>query len=165
MIGDTPRGDRLRIVLFGRRNAGKSSLLNALCGQPLSIVSPVPGTTTDAVSKALEIRPLGPVLVTDTAGLDDDGSPLGLERIERSRKLLETADLAVLALPSDAESTEREEAWVEAVKAKGTPLVVARTKSDLQTSGACEALATRYAEAEEVRHANQLRRTGKRHKS
>jgi [FeFe] hydrogenase H-cluster maturation GTPase HydF len=144
MIGDTPRGDRLRIVLFGRRNAGKSSLLNALCGQPLSIVSSVPGTTTDAVSKALEIRPLGPVLVTDTAGLDDDGSPLGQQRVERSRKILETADLAVLALPSDAKTTEREEAWVKAVKERGTPLVVARTKTDLTASPACEAMATQW---------------------
>ena len=81
----TPRGLRVQIGLFGRRNVGKSSLLNALAGQEVAIVSPVAGTTTDPVEKAFELLPLGPVLFIDTAGLDDAGT-LGAERTGRSRR-------------------------------------------------------------------------------
>ena len=78
-LNETPSGDRVRLAFFGRRNAGKSTLINALAGQEVAIVSDVPGTTTDPVSKAMEILPLGPCLLTDTAGLDDEGA-LGAER-------------------------------------------------------------------------------------
>ena len=93
-LNDTPAGNRIRIAFFGLRNAGKSTLVNAFCGQDVAIVSDVPGTTTDPVSKAMEILPLGPCLVTDTAGLDDEGS-LGAERVRRSLAVLATADIAI----------------------------------------------------------------------
>ena len=94
----TPKGLRLQIGLFGRRNVGKSSLLNALAGQQVAIVSPVAGTTTDPVEKPFELLPIGPVLFIDTGGLDDEGS-LGEERVERTRRVLERTDLgrAILA--------------------------------------------------------------------
>ena len=94
-LTETPSGDRVRLAFFGRRNAGKSTLINALAGQEVAIVSDVPGTTTDPVSKAMEILPLGPCLLTDTAGLDDEGS-LGAERVRRSREVLAAADIAII---------------------------------------------------------------------
>ena len=93
-LNETPRGNRIHIAFFGLRNAGKSTLVNAFTGQPIAIVSDVPGTTTDPVSKAMEILPLGPCLVTDTAGLDDEGD-LGKQRVEKTLKVLETVDIAV----------------------------------------------------------------------
>ena len=84
-LNETPRGNRIHIAFFGLRNAGKSTLVNAFTGQNLAIVSDVPGTTTDPVSKAMEILPLGPCLVTDTAGLDDEGE-LGRQRVEITHK-------------------------------------------------------------------------------
>ena len=93
-LNDTPAGNRIRIAFFGLRNAGKSTLVNAFCRQDVAIVSDVPGTTTDPVSKAMEILPLGPCLVTDTAGLDDEGA-LGEERVRRSLSVLATADIAI----------------------------------------------------------------------
>ncbi len=93
-LNETPRANRISIAFFGLRNAGKSTLVNALTGQNLAIVSDCPGTTTDPVSKAMEILPLGPCLITDTAGLDDEG-PLGALRVEKSLRVLATADVAV----------------------------------------------------------------------
>ncbi len=93
-LNETPSSDRIRIAFFGRRNAGKSTLVNAITGQEIAIVSDVPGTTTDPVSKAMEILPLGPCLLTDTAGLDDHG-PLGEERVRRTLEVLEKTDVAV----------------------------------------------------------------------
>ena len=93
-LNETPRGNRIHIAFFGLRNAGKSTLVNAFTGQQIAIVSDVPGTTTDPVSKAMEILPLGPCLVTDTAGLDDEGE-LGELRVEKTLKVLETTDIAV----------------------------------------------------------------------
>ena len=91
----SPKSSRLHIGLFGRRNAGKSSLLNALAGQPAAIVSPIPGSTTDPVEKTMEMLPLGPVVLIDTAGLDDEG-PLGQQRADRSLHALRDVDLALL---------------------------------------------------------------------
>ena len=93
-LNETPRGSRIHIAFFGLRNAGKSTLVNAFTGQNIAIVSSVAGTTTDPVSKAMEILPLGPCLITDTAGLDDEGE-LGLQRVEKTLKVLETVDIAV----------------------------------------------------------------------
>ena len=93
-LNETPRGDRVHIAFFGLRNAGKSTLVNRLTGQDVAIVSDVAGTTTDPVSKAMEILPLGPCLVTDTAGLDDEG-PLGEMRVKKSLDVLATTDIAV----------------------------------------------------------------------
>lgn len=132
----TPNANRTRIAFFGRRNAGKSSLINALTGQSLAIVSDVPGTTTDPVSKAMEILPLGPCLVTDTAGLDDEGE-LGLKRVEKSLAVLELADIAVLAIPAGEDELENDRLMRETCAKRGVALIVVRTKSDLAQSVAC----------------------------
>ena len=106
-LNDTPNGSRIRISFFGLRNAGKSTLVNAFTGQPVAIVSDVAGTTTDPVSKAMEILPLGPCLVTDTAGLDDEG-PLGEQRVRKSLGVLATTDIAVWVVgPGDGEARAR----------------------------------------------------------
>ena len=93
-LNETPRGNRVHIAFFGLRNAGKSTLVNAFTGQPIAIVSDIPGTTTDPVSKAMEILPLGPCLITDTAGLDDVGE-LGEMRVSKTLRVLESTDVAV----------------------------------------------------------------------
>ena len=106
-LGETPSGGRVHIAFFGLRNAGKSTLVNAFTGQPLAIVSDVAGTTTDPVSKAMEILPLGPCLITDTAGLDDEGE-LGALRVRKSLDVLATADIAVwVASPEGGEAEDR----------------------------------------------------------
>jgi [FeFe] hydrogenase H-cluster maturation GTPase HydF len=126
----TPRGERLHLALFGRRNAGKSRLINALTRQEVAIVSDVPGTTTDPVSKAMEILPLGPVLITDTPGLDDSG-PLGGERSRRGLRTLVRTDLALLLVPAGNEPGALEERLVAAARAQGTPVIVVASKTDL----------------------------------
>ena len=98
-LNDTPKGERLHIAFFGKRNAGKSSLVNALTGQELSIVSDVKGTTTDPVYKAMELLPLGPVMVVDTPGLDDEGE-LGKERVKRAKSVLNKTDIALVVADS-----------------------------------------------------------------
>ena len=96
-LQDTPQSERIHICFFGRRNAGKSSLINAIAGQPVSLVSETPGTTTDPVRKAMEILPLGPVLLIDTPGIDDEGS-LGEMRVARSKEVIRETDIALLVL-------------------------------------------------------------------
>lgn len=130
MNNTTPNANRTRIAFFGRRNAGKSSLINALTGQSLAIVSDVPGTTTDPVSKAMEILPLGPCLITDTAGLDDEGE-LGRKRIEKSLAVLEITDIAVLAIPTGQEELDNDRLVREECSKRGISLIVVRTKRDL----------------------------------
>lgn len=130
MNNTTPNANRTRIAFFGRRNAGKSSLINVLTGQSLAIVSDVPGTTTDPVSKAMEILPLGPCLVTDTAGLDDEGE-LGRKRIEKSLAVLEITDIAVLAIPAGQEELGNDKLVREECNKRGISLLVVRTKCDL----------------------------------
>ena len=101
-LNETPKGERIRIAFFGLRNAGKSTLVNAFAGQEIAIVSDTPGTTTDPVSKAMEILPLGPCLVTDTAGLDDTGE-LGSMRVRKSFEVLSAADIAVWVSGDEAD--------------------------------------------------------------
>ena len=91
----TMQGDRIQITIYGKRNAGKSSIINAITGQDIAIVSDVKGTTTDPVSKAMEILPLGPCMVTDTPGLDDEGE-LGAKRIEKALRVLDKTDIVLL---------------------------------------------------------------------
>ncbi|MFW5646936.1 MAG: GTPase, partial [Acetivibrio ethanolgignens] len=98
-LNDTPKGERLHIAFFGKRNAGKSSLVNALTGQELSIVSDIKGTTTDPVYKAMELLPLGPVMMVDTPGLDDEGE-LGKERVKRAKSVLNKTDIALVVVDS-----------------------------------------------------------------
>ncbi len=128
-MNSPPRAVRLHIAFFGRRNVGKSSLLNALAGQAVSIVSEQPGTTTDPVEKPMEFLPLGPVLFIDTAGLDDEGD-LGRLRVARTRKVLTRTDLAVLVTEPGQWGACEEQLLAE-VRAAGVPAVVALNKADL----------------------------------
>jgi len=125
----TPRSNRLQIGIFGRRNAGKSSLLNALVRQDVAIVSPVPGTTTDPVEKAMELLPLGPVLLIDTAGIDDTAD-LGPQRVARTRRIWERTDLALLVVAAgDWGEVERE--LLAEFRRRKIPAVVVFNQCDL----------------------------------
>ncbi len=97
-LNDTPSANRIHIGFFGRRNAGKSSLVNAVTAQDLAVVSDRPGTTTDPVQKAMELLPLGPVVMTDTPGFDDDEQELGSKRVLRTKRVLNKTDIAVLVV-------------------------------------------------------------------
>ncbi|MDE5879396.1 MAG: 50S ribosome-binding GTPase, partial [Desulfovibrio sp.] len=124
-----PKGLRPHIALVGRRNAGKSALLNALAGQAVSIVSETPGTTTDPVAKTMELAPLGPVVLLDTAGIDDEGA-LGEQRVERTRNALRGVDAALLVTDGGRwEAPERELAAL--LDERKIPFVVIRNKADL----------------------------------
>lgn len=126
----TPRSERLTIAFFGRRNAGKSSLLNAVTGQELAVVSDVPGTTTDPVLKSMELLPLGPVTVIDTPGFDDEGF-LGEKRVSKTREILDKTDLAVLVCDLKAGITEAEEELIRLFGEKEIPYITTFSKSDL----------------------------------
>ena len=127
---DTPKGSRLHIAIFGRRNAGKSSLINALTNQDIALVSDVPGTTTDPVYKAMEILPLGPVMMIDTAGIDDEGS-LGQLRVERTMQVLNKTDLAVLVLDYTAGAGHYEQQLLQNLKAKNIPVAAVINRADI----------------------------------
>lgn len=125
----TPKGLRLHIAIFGRRNVGKSSILNALTRQEVSIVSEIAGTTTDPVEKTMELLPIGPVLFIDTAGLDDSGA-LGDLRIKKSYKVFERADIVLLVTEANKWG-EYEEKVLEETRKRSTPILVALNKIDL----------------------------------
>ena len=125
----TPKGLRLHIAIFGRRNVGKSSVLNALTGQDVAIVSEVAGTTTDPVEKPMEMLPLGPILFVDTAGFDDVGA-LGQLRIRKTTRMLLRADLALLVTEADAWG-EYEEAWSRELQERKIPILVVLNKADV----------------------------------
>lgn len=124
----TPKGMRVHIGIFGKRNVGKSSLLNALTKQDISIVSPTAGTTTDPVEKSMELLPLGPVLFVDTAGIDDEGA-LGLQRVEKTKKIIDRIDLAIIVCDSRGIDSF-EEKLIEEFKLRKTPFVVVFNKID-----------------------------------
>jgi [FeFe] hydrogenase H-cluster maturation GTPase HydF len=130
MIRATSKGFRLHIGFFGRRNVGKSSLLNAITQQKVSIVSEVAGTTTDPVEKPMELLPIGPVLFVDTAGVDDVGA-LGEQRIEKTRQVIARSDIGVLVTESGT-WTEFEERLLAELRGRGIPVLVALNKADLQ---------------------------------
>lgn len=127
---ETPRGSRMHIALLGRRNTGKSNLINALTGQKLAIVSPVAGTTTDPVYKSMEIPPVGPVVLIDTAGLDDTGE-LGRKRVAKSMAVLDKADLLLLVTDSRAELGNIELELIKTAQEKQVPLIGVANKMDL----------------------------------
>ena len=134
-LAETPAAERTRIVLLGRRNAGKSSLLNALCGQPVALVSPAPGTTADPVRKAVEWLPLGPCLLVDTAGVDDDavadgGAAIGALRAGRARREIREADLAVLVTDAATGFGPWERALAAELRDAGTAFVLAVNRID-----------------------------------
>ena len=125
----TPKGSRLHIAILGRRNAGKSSLINALTDQKVALVSDIPGTTTDPVYKAMEILPIGPVMIIDTAGIDDTGY-LGTLRVESTMKVLNKADLVLVVLEAESGMTQYEKTLIEGIKAKKIPIIGVINKSD-----------------------------------
>ena len=134
-LNDTPSGERVHIAFFGVRNAGKSSLVNAVTGQDLAVVSDTPGTTTDPVRKAMELLPLGPVVIIDTPGIDDVGDLGGL-RVKRAKRALEFADIAVLVVDSTRGLGEVENDLVAEFQSRKVPYAVVSSKIDLAPSGA-----------------------------
>ena len=128
-LNNTPSANRLHIALFGRRNSGKSSLINALTGQDTALVSDIPGTTTDPVSKAIELHGIGPCVLIDTPGFDDEGI-LGEMRIERTLKAIERTDIALLLC--EEKDLEMEKEWVQQLKAKNIPVILILNKADIR---------------------------------
>lgn len=130
-MNQTPASERVHISFFGRRNAGKSSIINAVTGQDLAIVSDVKGTTTDPVYKTMELLPLGPVMVIDTPGIDDEGE-LGALRVKKSYQVLNKTDIAVLVIDSSLGITDVEKECINRFTAKGIPYLLVYNKCDLQ---------------------------------
>ena len=128
-LNNTPTANRLHIALFGRRNSGKSSLINALTGQDTALVSDIPGTTTDPVSKAMELHGIGPCVIIDTPGFDDEGT-LGEMRIERTLKAIERTDIALLFCEESELQLEKE--WMQQLKAKNIPVILVLNKTDIR---------------------------------
>ena len=131
VLSSVPASERVHIAFFGNRNAGKSSLVNAVTGQDLSVVSDVAGTTTDPVTKSMELLPLGPVLIIDTPGYDDEGA-LGEMRVARTKKVIRKTDIAVVCIDSSRGITESDREMLELLKKRELPYVVALTKQDLE---------------------------------
>ena len=129
-LNETPNANRIHIGIFGRRNAGKSSIINAITGQELAIVSDVKGTTTDPVSKSMELLPLGPVTIIDTPGLDDEGM-LGKKRIEKAYQVLNKTDIALLIVDSSLGISSEDKEILSLIKDKNIPYLVVMNKSDL----------------------------------
>ena len=128
-LNNTPSANRLHIALFGRRNSGKSSLINALTGQDTALVSDIPGTTTDPVSKAMELHGIGPCIIIDTPGFDDEGI-LGEMRIERTLKAIERTDIALLFCEENDLRIETE--WKKQLEAKNIPVILILNKADIR---------------------------------
>lgn len=129
----TPRANRVHIGFFGRRNAGKSSLINAVSGQTVSVVSPILGTTTDTVEKAMELLPIGAVVLVDTPGMDDSGS-LGELRIQQAKRAVTHTDIAVLVIDASVGITEADRAILQLLKQQNIPVLQAWNKCDLAQS-------------------------------
>ena len=130
-----PSGERVHIGFFGLRNAGKSSVVNRVTGQTLSIVSDVKGTTTDPVQKAMELLPIGPVVIIDTPGIDDEGT-LGEERVRRALRVLEKTDIAVLVTDSTRGLQPAEQELLELFRKREIPFIIAHNKTDLTSAPA-----------------------------
>ena len=146
-LNETTAGERLHIAFFGRRNAGKSSLVNAVTGQSLSVVSDVAGTTTDPVKKAMELLPLGPVMIWDTAGFDDEGD-LGALRVEKTREVLAKTDIAILVTNAAEDALYPDEAaFLEDLKKRKTPYIHVKNKSDLSENHQSDTADILYASA------------------
>ena len=130
-LNNTPSAERVHIAFFGKRNSGKSSLLNAVTNQNIAIVSDILGTTTDPVFKAMELLPLGAVMMIDTAGIDDDGE-LGNMRVQKTLRILNKTDIAVLVVDSTKGLTDYENDLIEKFRNKNIPYIIAYNKSDLK---------------------------------
>ena len=129
-MNETPSADRVHIGFFGRRNAGKSSIVNKVTGQELAVVSDVKGTTTDPVSKAMELLPMGPVVIIDTPGIDDEGH-LGELRVRKAKQVMNRVDVAVLVVDATLGKTSVDEELIHIFKEKEIPYLVVYNKSDL----------------------------------
>lgn len=132
-LNETASADRVHIGFFGLRNAGKSSVVNAVTGQELAVVSDVKGTTTDPVKKAMELLPLGPVVIIDTPGIDDEGD-LGALRVKKARQALNYTDIAVLVTEAEGALAPAENDLISRFTAKNIPYIIVRNKSDLRGS-------------------------------
>lgn len=136
-LNQTPSADRLHIGFFGRRNAGKSSLVNAVTGQELSVVSDVLGTTTDPVKKAMELLPLGPVVIIDTPGFDDEGM-LGELRVKKTRQILASTDIAVLVVNAAEGLCDCDRELTNLFRERNIPYIIAYNKADIATPESIE---------------------------
>ena len=133
-MNETPRAERLHIGFFGRRNAGKSSLINAVTGQNVAVVSPVKGTTTDPVYKSMELLPLGPVVVIDTPGLDDNGE-LGKLRVQKAKQVMEKTNLGLLVADGLKGLSKHDRDLQKELQKRNIPFLTVMTKADLVESG------------------------------
>ena len=141
-MNQTPMSERTHIGFFGKRNAGKSSIINAVTGQDLAVVSDVKGTTTDPVYKSMELLPLGPVVMMDTPGIDDEGE-LGSLRVRRSYQVLNKTDAAVLVIDGTAGASGEDRALLDRIRAKGIPFIVAVNKKELAGPDAIQGIKKR----------------------
>lgn len=161
-LNSTPSADRIHIGIFGRRNAGKSSLINALTSQNLAIVSDVKGTTTDPVYKAMELLPLGPVMIIDTPGIDDEGE-LGKLRIQKAYQVLNKTDIAVLVVDSANGLTTEDKELLAHIKSKNIPFLLVFNKSDSITDEQQQKLIKNltipylFVSAQSVEHIHELK--------
>ncbi|MBZ4663894.1 MAG: GTP-binding protein [Caloramator sp.] len=128
---DTPKANRLHIAIFGRRNAGKSSLINAITGQEIALVSDYAGTTTDPVYKAMELLPIGPVVIIDTAGIDDEGE-VGELRVRKTKEVLDKTDLALLVFSAENTDLSMEKEWYSLLKERKIPTIGVVNKIDVK---------------------------------
>lgn len=155
-LNDTPSGERLHIGFFGRRNAGKSSVVNAVTGQELAVVSDVKGTTTDPVQKSMELLPLGPVMIIDTPGFDDEGE-LGVKRVQKTKQILNKTDIAVLVVDAAEGMKDCDRQLVDIFKEKGLSYILVYNKSDLVPSHAAESDNEIYVSALKREGINELK--------
>ena len=155
-LNDTPSGERVHIGFFGRINAGKSSLVNAVTGQELAVVSQTRGTTTDPVSKAMELLPVGPVVIIDTPGFDDEGA-LGELRVRKTRQVLNRTDVAVLVADSTEGLKECDRELIALFRQKEIPYLIAWNKCDLLTEIPEESASEIYVSATERIHIEELK--------
>lgn len=144
-LNSTPSSSRTHIGIFGKRNAGKSSLINAITGQDLSVVSDVSGTTTDPVQKAMELLPIGPVVIIDTPGLDDVGE-LGALRVQKSRQILRRTDIAVLVADASSGLSDTDADLLRDIRSRNVPFVLAFNKSDLRQNADTSSVAAFLAQ-------------------
>jgi [FeFe] hydrogenase H-cluster maturation GTPase HydF len=155
-LNERVSAERVHVAFFGLRNAGKSSVVNAVTGQELSVVSEVKGTTTDPVKKAMELLPIGAVVIIDTAGIDDEGE-LGSLRVEKTRQILNKTDVAVLVVDAVKGKQEADEALEAEFKKRGIPYVVALNKCDLLTTEKPLKENELYVSAREKKNINELK--------
>ena len=136
-LNDTVSAERVHIGFFGKRNAGKSSVVNAVTGQELAVVSDVKGTTTDPVKKAMELLPIGPVVIIDTPGIDDEGS-LGELRVKKTKQILAKTDVAILVVDGEKGLDDPDKELLRLFEERKLPYLIVYNKSDLLRDTPCD---------------------------